>query len=159
MIRILLWEQKGFRGCSIFVYMHQIGKRINAVFAATAYYEPAAVAAPAMIAFGILTVNLSHLRLPARSEVYHPYLGILVPDRKLTVSCFRIHHKVPVGRHAGEGYTDGVGMYQGVYLRTDGAVGSIEGYPAQTVPKLVVLFGHLQGRGRTEIEPLAVGRE
>jgi hypothetical protein len=36
-IRIPEASRKGFGGCSIFVYMHQIGKRINAVLAPAAY--------------------------------------------------------------------------------------------------------------------------
>ncbi len=142
----------------------------DAIVAATAEDDPAAVAGPGVVALGIGRVEGAYSAHGVVLEVHEAEVGIVVPDVEATVLADGEHEIATVGRDAGQGgaAVDGCGIIDEA-AGTEGVGVGVEALAVDVVlDVLVVLDDALQGVGddgvvgvevgAAVVEPLAVGR-
>ena len=130
-------------GLAVLVEIGNKDARIIIVLAARSHYNPAAVAAPGVVAVGIFAVGRRERAHLACLQILDVKVGILVPNMKLPVVGHCEEHVAAVGADAGHGdaRAEAVGIDERAG-RGEAAGLFVEVYDAQAVVQAVVDVAH-----------------
>ena len=101
-IRRLLRHYKRLAAHTVCIDMYQIRMSIQPVYPTAAEYQPPTVTAPGMITFYIPTVGSCHRNTFPGMQIHQVQIGILVPDREITIRGSRKHQKSAIRRYPRE---------------------------------------------------------
>ena len=160
-IRRLLRHHKRLAAHTVCIDMYQIRMSIQPVYPTAAEYQPPTVTAPGMITFYIPTVGSCHRNTFPGMQIHQVQIGILVPDREITIRGSRKHQKSAIRRYPRERNTlfQIIGLKQSIHLIPELPIFRVEADGTQVIPYLFKLGRHRPGRCRTEIKDFPIGRE
>ena len=147
---------------SIFCQISNIQLGIETILPSATEHHPPTVAAPRMITFYIITVQCIQTHYFTSLQVHRIQIGILMPDRKITVIAHRKDQLSAIRRYTGKGSTPSFYpcIIQCIHLGAESTGFCIKRNFTQPVFYFTLLFGHrIYGYRTTEIQRSTVGRK